>query len=251
MSRESAAGTLYGVNAPITAPTGRVLSRLPLLVVLAGSLLVIGGVLSVPADATLKGTTRLVFFHGAVVWTALINAGAATALGVALFVSGLFAQRGGDRAAGALPRGGTGPLWRFFSFATLFWVLTLVLSFPVMQASWGGVLWGESRLVMSFQVVFLYLAAWGLCFIFLLDRPRRWLAAAASLTGLLTSYLVTSTPGSFHPDNPIFRSGDPRFIGSFLVILVGLVCVTGGATFMRRLPLSDGFVGQPRVDAGV
>lgn len=222
-----------------------------MLVVLTGALLVIGGVLSVPPDATLKGTTRLVFFHGAVVWTALINAAAATVLGLALLVVGLVLDRRRDLAADVLSDGGDGPLWRFFSFATLFWVLTLVLSFPVMEASWGGILWGESRLVMSFQVVFLYLAAWGLCFLFLLDRPRAWLAGVSSLTGLLTLYLVMNTPGTFHPDNPIFRSGDPRFIGSFLGILAGLICVTGGVAFLRRMPSPDGFAGQPRADVGV
>ncbi len=212
-----------------------------------GALLVIGGVLAVPPDATLKGTTRLVFFHGAVVWTALIDAALASMLGLAMVVVGLLFDRRRVPAA----RGSDVILWRLLSFATLFWVLTLLLSFPVMQASWGGILWGETRLVMTFQVVFLYLVVWGLCFLFLLDRRRLWLAVVSSLTGLLTTYLVMSTPGTFHPDNPVFRSGDPRFVGSFLVILAGLVCISGGAAFLRALPSPAGLAGEPRADVGV
>ena len=220
---------------------------------LAGLVLAIGGVAAVPPDAVLGGTTRLVFFHGAVVWTAIINAAAATLLGLAILVRGA-PLRATDlldsgRAVRATPHAGWCLLWRLFSFATVFWVLTLALSFPVMQASWGGILWGETRLVMSFQVVFLYSAAWALSLLLLMERPLRWLAGVTAAVGAVTTFLVFTTPGTFHPDNPVFRSGDPRFIGGFLVILAGLVCFTVGGSLLRRLPRSAGLAPRAGIDA--
>lgn len=105
-----------------------------------------------------------------------------------------------------------------------------------MQASWGGILWGETRLVMTFQVVFLYAASWGVSLLFLMERSFRWLAGVAVAVGAVTAVLILTTPGTFHPDNPVFRSGDPRFIGGFLTILSGLLCFTVGASLFRRTP---------------
>jgi hypothetical protein len=106
----------------------------------------------------------------------------------------------------------------------------LGLSFPVMTMSWGGVLWNEGRLVMTMVVVFLYLVGWGVAFV----SERAEVAAAAHLltaTGVLA--LVVVVPARFHPDNPVFSSGNPRFIGGFLVSLTGLSLVTAALLYAR------------------
>jgi hypothetical protein len=232
-----------------------------------GLVLVVGGVLAVPPDTILKGTTRLVFFHGAVVWTAIILGLASTILGVVILLGGTGTRSGGptapggaggvgrstsgDAAHGAIAGGRPRTLWRLYSLATLFWVLTLVLSFPVMKASWGGIRWDETRLRMTFEVVSLYLVVWGIVFVALLDRSARLLAGVLSATGVVMFLLVALTPGNFHPDNPVFRSGNPLYIGGFLVIFAGLLCLSLGAAFLRRQDAPVRLLGEPGVDAGV
>ena len=237
-----------------------------------GLVLVVGGVLAVPPDIILKGTTRLVFFHGAVVWTAIILGLASTILGVVILLGGTGARGGGstgggdagaversassdaahhDAAHGAIAGGRPRALWRLYSLATLFWVLTLLLSFPVMKASWGGIRWDETRLRMTFEVVSLYLVVWGVVFVALLDRSARLFAGVLAATGVVMFLLVALTPGNFHPDNPVFSSGDPLYIGGFLVIFAGLLCLSLGAVFLRRRDAPARFLGEPGVDAGV
>jgi hypothetical protein len=191
-------------------------SRWPIVVAIAGVALAAVGVALVPPDATLGGDIRAVFFHGAVTWTGIMMATCAGLAGL-----------------GTLVLGWDSPtrVWRFLTLATTFWVLSLTLSFPVMRMTWGGVLWNEPKLLMSAEVVSTFLVAWAVSL--LVGRPRVT-AVAATFAAAVMAVLLVVTPGAFHPDNPIFRSGDARFIGSFLLIATGLVFLAVGVVFWPR-----------------
>jgi hypothetical protein len=193
-------------------------SRWPMAVTAVGVVLAALGLAMVPPDATLGGDIRAVFFHGAVTWTGIVMAVCAGVVGL-----------------GALVLGWDVPtrVWRLLTLATVFWALSLSLSFPVMRMTWGGVLWNEPKLLMSAEVVSTFLVAWAVAL--LVGKP--WVtAAAAVVAAAVMAALLVTTPGAFHPDNPIFRSGNARFIGSFLLVAGGLVLLAAGIVFWPRRP---------------
>lgn len=191
-------------------------TRWPIVIAAAGVLMAAFGVVVAPPDVTLGGDIRAVFFHGAVTWTGIVMAAAGGVVGLgALLLKWDVSIR----------------VWRLLSLATLFWVLSLSLSFPVMRMTWGGVLWNEPKLLMSAELVSTFLVAWAVAL--LAGKP--WVTAvAAAVAGAVMVLLLNITPGAFHPDNPVFRSGDARFIGSFLLIAVGLVLLAVGGVFWPR-----------------
>lgn len=191
-------------------------SRWPIAVAIAGVVSVALGLVMVPPDATLGGDIRAVFFHGAVTWTAIIMAACGGVVGLGTLV---------------LHWDVPTRVWRLLTLATVFWVLSLTLSFPVMRMTWGGVLWNEPKLLMSAEVVSTFLVAWAVSL--LVGKPRVTAAAVAVAAAVMVALLV-ATPGAFHPDNPIFRSGHARFIGSFLLVAGGLVLLAGGIVFWPR-----------------
>jgi hypothetical protein len=193
-------------------------SRWPMAMAAAGVVLAVLGLAMVPPDATLGGDIRAVFFHGAVTWTGIIMAVCGGVVGLGALVLGWDVS----------PR-----VWRLLTLATIFWVLSLSLSFPVMRMTWGGVLWNEPKLLMSAEVVSTFLVAWAAAL--LIGKP--WVtAAAAVVAAAVMAALLVTTPGAFHPDNPIFRSGNARFIGSFLLVAGGLVLLASGIVFWPRRP---------------
>jgi hypothetical protein len=193
-------------------------SRWPMAATAVGVVLAALGLAMVPPDATLGGDIRAVFFHGAVTWTGIVMAVCAGVVGL-----------------GALVLGWDVPtrVWRLLTLATVFWALSLSLSFPVMRMTWGGVLWNEPKLLMSAEVVSTFLVAWAVAL--LVGKPWVTAAAAVVVAAVMAALLVT-TPGAFHPDNPIFRSGNARFIGSFLLVAGGLVLLAAGIVFWPRRP---------------
>lgn len=198
------------------------LTRVSLAVMVAGLVLLMAGALLIPADRTLGPATRWVFVHGAVTWTGIL-----TTLGAGVLALCLLLSRG--PGPGGLRIGSA--LWRLVSIALLFWVTSLGLGFPVMKMSWGGVLWNEPRLLMSMEIVFLLLVVW---VVGLLVENRRVLAFAALGAAVAMVALLLMTSGAFHPDNPIFGSGSPRFIVSFVGLLVGMLALAAGVALPRR-----------------
>lgn len=197
-------------------PRRSFVKSLPPTLIGAGALAVAIGVVVVPPDRTLGSSVRLVFFHGAVTWTGIVMAWTAGVLGLAFLL---------------LRRPDARRVWLALSMAALFWAGSLAISFPVMTMTWGGVLWNEPKLLMSAEVVTVLLLAWGVGLV--AERPR--LTAALALASLIVMVvLLAITPGAFHPDNPIMASGDVRYIGTFGVIVAGLLGISGGLVLTGR-----------------
>lgn len=182
----------------------------------AGIVAVLVGVAAVPPDKVLGANVRMVFFHGAVTWTGIMTTVLAGLVGAGLLLVGR-------------PRARVG--WRALTLGTGFWLASLVISFPVMIRSWGGVSWNEPKLLMSAQIVGGLLIAWAVSLV--VDRPRVTAVLSVVCAGAMGVLLVV-TPGAFHPDNPIMSSGDPRFIGSFFLVAAGLITGAVSALFFGR-----------------
>jgi hypothetical protein len=215
-------GASLSCMAPEPSSLFRRYLRAPSLTAAAGLLLLVAGAILIPADKTLGAATRWVFVHGAITWTGILCT-------LAAGVVALFVLLSGARAAGRAGVGGA--LFRLSSLALLFWAGSLGLSFPVMKMSWGGVLWSEPRLFMSVEIVFLLLVVWVVRIVSGSTRLLSFCALAAAAAMLA---LMVTTSGAFHPDNPIFNSGSPRFIGSFALLVAGMVALSAGVTLVKR-----------------
>jgi hypothetical protein len=163
-----------------------------------------------PLERTLGANVRLVYLHGAWVWTGKVAFAAAGLAGLA----GLFAHRPAGHAwSRAL--GLTG---------MLFWITYLPLSLVVQQINWGGILWDEPRwkTALVIGIVGLLLQA-GLT---LISLPA--LTSAANLVfGAGVWLALAETPNVLHPNSPIASSGS-LLIQVFFVVLLGLCVVAGG-----------------------
>ena len=95
-------------------------------------------ILSIPEDARLGAMVRFVMFHGASTW---VNMGTFT-------LAGIFGLAYVFGARGALP---WGQALRWFSLPL--WVVNTILGILSMQLIWGGILWNEPRLLMTFGLL--------------------------------------------------------------------------------------------------
>ena len=180
-------------------------------------------VMSIPPDARLGSLVRLAMFHGASTW---VNMGTFMLAGLAgiAFVGGM---------KWALPWGQS---LRWVSLGL--WVVNTVLGILSMQLNWGGILWNEPRLLMTFGILAGALIVVAMQFMF--ESPKIPALLDLVLAAALW-YLVFVLPDLFHPDNPVFASENLAYRNGFfgmvgsIGVLVGSV-VTLVARRTRRDP---------------
>jgi hypothetical protein len=163
-------------------------------------------ILSIPPDARLGTMVRFVMFHGASTW---VNMGTFTLAGI-FGIAYVLGAGGALRWAEAFRR-----------FSLPMWAVNTVLGIVSMQLLWGGILWNEPRLLMTFGILAAAIVILALQLVF--DHPKVPAALDALLAGALW-YLVLVLPNLFHPDSPVFSSGDPAFIVGFFG-MVGSIAV--------------------------
>lgn len=158
-----------------------------------------------PREKTLGSNVRIVYLHGAWVWTALAGLGAAGLTG--LF--GLLARRESwQRWSEALGRTGL-----------FFWITYLPVSMWAMQTSWNGLYLAEPRwrVAVIFAISGLLLQS-GLA---LLGRLR-WSALANLLFFAALLAALANTANVMHPPSPILEADSWR-IQAYFGGLVGLM----------------------------
>jgi hypothetical protein len=160
-----------------------------------------------PAEKSLGNNVKVVYLHGAWVWTALIAFGAAAGIGAA----GIILRKAAlHRWSLALGRTGL-----------FFWITYLPLSMWASATNWNGLFLTEPRwrVAFIFSVVGLLMQV-GLA---LIDRPV-W-ASWGNLIYLVTLvYTLNTTEQVMHPPSPIFTSDSLR-IQLFFSALVALCLV--------------------------
>ncbi len=156
-----------------------------------------------PAEKSLGTNVRVVYLHGAWVWTALICIMASAVVGV---VGLLTRRRGVHYWSRALGRTGL-----------VFWITYLPLSLWAMQTNWNGLFLAEPR----WRVAMVF-AIGGLAIqigILLVGNPA-WASPLNLVYGLILMYVLQTTDQVMHPGSPIFSSGAWRIQIYFLVLLV-------------------------------
>lgn len=163
-----------------------------------------------PAERTLGEGARLVYLHGAWVWTGKITFGLSALTGLLGLVSG---KSRWQELSLALGRTGL-----------FFWLTYLPMSLWVQQMNWGGIFWDEPRwrIPLMFGIVGLLMQT-GL---WLIENLR--LASGANLAfGVLLWLMLGNAQNVLHPDSPIFQSNAVNIQLSF--ILLAALSISFGA----------------------
>ncbi len=172
-------------------------------------LVAVAAILLTPPDKKLGAMVRFVMFHGASTWVNMATFTLAGALGIAFLLG-----KSGARVWGEALRWVSLPLWTVNS----------ILGLLSMKLIWGGILWSEPRLGMTFGILGGALVIFAAQMLF--DSPR----VTAGLDALLAVtlwVLVLVLPNLFHPDSPVFQSGNWEYIGPFLGMVAGVGLAAG------------------------
>jgi hypothetical protein len=162
---------------------------------------------AIPPDEKLGGMVRLVMTHGGSTWVNMATFTLAGLHGIA-FVAGKARARYWGEA------------FRWISLPL--WAINTCLGLLSMKLIWGGILWDEPRLWMTFGLLAASLAVVAIQLVF--DLPKLTALLDALLAGSLWA-LVLLLPNLFHPDSPVFSSGNWAFIGPFLGIVAALLLI--------------------------
>jgi hypothetical protein len=156
-----------------------------------------------PAEKSLGTNVRVVYLHGAWVWTALICMLAAAVVGL---VGLLSRRRNIHYWSRALGRTGL-----------VFWITYLPLSLWAMQTNWNGLFLSEPR----WRVAIIF-AIGGLAIqigITLLENPA-WASGLNLVYAAILIYVLQTTDQVMHPGSPIFSSGSGRIQIYFITLVV-------------------------------
>ncbi|GAB4580021.1 MAG: hypothetical protein Fur0022_27600 [Anaerolineales bacterium] len=162
-----------------------------------------------PAEKALGSNVRVVYLHGAWVWTAL----AGITLSAIIGLGGLILNREGwHQWSRALGRTGL-----------FFWITYLPISMWAMQANWNGLFLAEPRwrVALMFSVGGLILQIG----VTLLEHPR-WASAANILFAAALLVALQNAEQVMHPPSPILTS-DAWRIQLFFAGLTALTLVAG------------------------
>lgn len=162
-----------------------------------------------PSERTLGSHVRLVYLHGAWVWTALLGFLLAAAIGLL----GLVLRRTTLHAwSMALGRA-----------STFFWVTYLPLSLWTMQGNWNGIFLQEPRWRVSFDFAII-----GLLIQFaivMMQRPM--IGSVLNVVYFITLvWTLYGTEQVMHPNSPI-TSSNSITIQSFFILLL-ILCLLSG-----------------------
>ncbi len=164
-----------------------------------------------PNDVTLRGTSKVVYLHGALVWAALLTLTASGIVGLGALMWG---SRREVLAAWTLALSRTG---------LLFWVTTLLVSMVASRMAWNSVFLSEPRYTMMFRV--LAIGAIVQVLVLLVNRPALSGGLHAAQAVAMWALLL-STPAVLHPDSPIMRSVPSiQFFFGLLVLACGLAAL--------------------------
>ena len=190
------------------------------LAALLATMLLIGLVTALgPPERTLGTNIRIVYLHGAWVWTGKLAFGLAALAGLA----GLLKPDSRFHL----------PEWSLALGRTglLFWLTYLPLSLLVMQVNWGGFFFDEPRWKVSlmFGIVGVLLQV----ALYLLNTPRLTMLTNL-LFGAALWVMIGEAPTEMHPVSPIFGSDAFLIQVYFIGLLVLVVLLAAQAALLIR-----------------
>jgi hypothetical protein len=166
-----------------------------------------------PSDVTLAGTSKVVYLHGALVWTALLTLTAAGVVGLAALAATLL-KRGDALHTWTLALGRTG---------LLFWLAYIPVSLLASRMAWNAVFLAEPRYTTAFRVLAIGVIVQVL--VMLVNRPAISSGLHVAQAVILWALLLT-TPSVLHPDHPILRSTPSiQFFFGLIVLACGVAAL--------------------------
>lgn len=170
-----------------------------------------------PADQQLGPVVRLLYFHGAATW---VNLGVFTLAAVA---GGLFVVRGTESWYG----------WaRALRYvAVVLWIANTLMGVESMRRVWGGVLWTEPRLRMTFWIL---IASFVVVAVELAVGNKRLSGALDVGLAVLLWSLILTTPNLFHPESPVLNSS-----ATIIAFFVAMAATTFGSVICVTRLLKD------------
>lgn len=192
------------VKEPTELLTEKLENRIvPLVAAVLFCLLLVWVALS-PAETRLGNVVKLVYVHGALVWTGLLTFTLASALGLAALI---IRQRRWYEATWAAGRA-----------ALIVWIVYAISSMAVTGLTWGQVIaWNEPRVQASALVL---LTALLLAIVaHVVDHPD-FTAAVNLVMGIAIWVVVRRAEVIRHPVNPIGESGSASIQLFYLLIVV-------------------------------
>jgi hypothetical protein len=173
-------------------------------------ILLLTAVVMAPAETRLGNLVKLVYVHGALVWSGLLAFSIAGALGVlALIVRRPVWQRGVEAAALA---------------ALVVWILYVISAMVVTGLTWGQVVaWNEPRVRATALILLATLASY---LAVRLVRQPSFTAATSVLLALAAWLAVKQADVIRHPQDPIGGSGSAAIQSFYLLIVVSTAGLT-------------------------
>ncbi|MBN1535976.1 MAG: hypothetical protein JW908_04540 [Anaerolineales bacterium] len=163
-------------------------------------------VLFTPLEKTLGANSRLVFFHGALAWTAIIMFTVAGLAGLYGFIVRRDHIHIWSRAIGHV--------------ALALWLIFLPMSLLVMQVTWNGLFLDEPR----FRIPFNFAVVGLILHIGLIFLPAAWTSATNFLYAVTLIISLRGAQSVLHPVSPISQSNalgiQIYFSGIFLMLLI-------------------------------
>ncbi len=176
-----------------------------------------------PSEQTLGNLVKLIYFHGAVVYTAFFSFMIAGILGALYLI----------KASPLTYRW----LIAFQKTAFLFWVVYFMSSIILTYLAWGGVGWMEPR----FQLAIRILVVISIVFLVTIWVERPKIIALLNLALFLTVFILTSRVGRiFHPSNPIGRSSSSSMKFYAILILLVFAATSLGTAYLMLSPKEQG-----------
>jgi hypothetical protein len=157
-----------------------------------------------PLEKTLGTNVRLVYLHGAWVWTGMVIFALS---GISGLLGLLIRRRGWSGWSQVMARTGM-----------VFWLTNLPMSLLIMQINWGGFFLEEPRwqIPLNFALVGIMLQVGAA----LINRPVLT-SALNVIFGIGLWWSLLNVRSVLHPDSPIFGSGSTRvqlFFGGLVVL---------------------------------
>jgi len=181
-----------------------------------------------PNDVTLAGTSKVVYIHGALVWTSMLTLTAAGVLGLAALAT-MFIKRDNMLHAWTLALGRTG---------LLFWAAYIPVSMLASRMAWNAVFLAEPRYTTAFRVLAVGIIVQVI--ILLVNRPVVSSALHVAQAVILWALLLT-TPSILHPNNPILRSVPS------IQFFFGLIVLACGVAALQVARLMSGLAQSARI----
>ncbi len=196
------------------------------LVILAAAALLLAW--AAPNDVTLAGTSKVVYIHGALVWTSMLTLTAAGVLGLAALAA-MFIKQDNMLHAWTLALGRTG---------LLFWAAYIPVSMLASRMAWNAVFLAEPRYATAFRVLAVGIIVQVI--ILLVNRLVVSSALHVVQAAILWALLLT-TPSILHPNNPILRSAPS------IQFFFGLIVLACGVAALQVARLISGFAPRARI----